>query len=77
MASAKQQLEDLKTAFTDFTADVDAKLDALSAAQGDLNPEAQAAFDELKAAVAEADARVGDADGSDADNPPPPDDGTF
>lgn len=76
MASAKDQLQDLKTSFTDFTADVDAKLDELAAAQGDLDPAAQAVFDDLKQAVADADTKIGDADGSDT-TPPPADDGTF
>lgn len=71
MATAKDQIAELAGAFRDFSADVDAKLDQLLAAQGDLNPEAQAAFDELKQAVAAADARIGDADGSDT---PPTDD---
>ncbi|WP_433460710.1 hypothetical protein [Micromonospora sp. CA-248212] len=74
MANAAEQLTDLKAAFTDFSADVDAKLDQLLQAQGQLDPAAQAVFDELKAAVADADARVGDADGS--DTPPTPDEPT-
>lgn len=65
MANATTQLTELKTAFSDFSSDVDAKLDQLLAAQGELQPDAQAVFDEIKAAVASADARVGDADGSD------------
>lgn len=72
MAKAKDQIADLKTAFTDFAADVDARLDQLRNAQGELDPEAQQIFDELKQAVADADARIGDADGSDT----PPADGT-
>ncbi|MCX5066640.1 hypothetical protein OOJ91_12200 [Micromonospora lupini] len=74
MATAKDQLTDLKTAFTDFAADVDAKLNQLIEAQGNLTPDAQAVFDELKAAVADADTRVGDADGS--DTPPTPEEPT-
>jgi hypothetical protein len=65
MASAKDQLTGLQGQFTDFAADVDAKLDQLAAAQGDFNPEAQAVFDQIKQAVSDADTRVGDADGSD------------
>lgn len=74
MATAKQQISELRAAFSDFARDVDAKLDALANAQGDLNAEAQAEFDALKQAVADADAKIGDADGS--DTPPPVDDGT-
>ncbi|WP_328344826.1 hypothetical protein [Micromonospora sp. NBC_00421] len=70
MATAAEQLNDLKTAFTDFTADVDAKLDQLLAAQKNLDPDAQAVFDDLKAAVASADDRIGDADGSDTPTEP-------
>lgn len=69
MASAKDQLNELKSAFTDFASDVDAKLNQLLAAQGTLQPDAQAVFDDLKASVQAADERVGDADGS--DTPPP------
>ncbi len=65
MATAKEQLQELSGAFSDFVADVNAKLDQLVAAQGTLDPEAQTILDELKAAVADADAKVGDADGSD------------
>ncbi len=65
MANATTQLTELKAAFVDFSADVDAKLDQLLAAQGELQPDAQVVFDEIKAAVAAADGRVGDADGSD------------
>lgn len=65
MANATTQLTELKAAFSDFSADVDAKLDHLLAAQGELQPDAQAVFDEIKAAVQAADERVGDADGSD------------
>lgn len=74
MANAREQLTELKAAFTDFSADVDAKLDQLLAAQGELQPDAQTVFDELKAAVQDADARVGDADGSDTPAPGPVDD---
>jgi uncharacterized coiled-coil protein SlyX len=65
MATAKDQIAELRGTFTDFAADVDARLDQLLAAQGTLNAEAQAEFDALKQAVADADAKVGDADGSD------------
>ena len=71
MASAVNQLMELRTMLTDYNADVDAKLDQLLAATGELNPEAQAAFDDLKATVAAADAKIGDADGS--EKPPPAD----
>jgi hypothetical protein len=70
MASAKVQLDELKTQFSDFSSDVDAKLNQLVAAQGELSPEAQVVFDELKASVAAADSKVGDADGSDTVVPP-------
>ncbi len=73
MATAKDQIAEVKAAFADFVADVTAKLDQLVAAQGTLDPEAQTILDELKAAVAEADAKVGDAAGSDN---PPRDEGT-
>lgn len=66
MATALEQLTELKTAFTDFAADVNAKLDQLTAAQGEFTPEAQQVFNDLKQAVADADTRVGDADGSDS-----------
>lgn len=65
MASAAAQLSDLKTQFSDFASDVNAKLDQLNTAQGDFTPEAQAVFDEIKQAVSDADTSVGDADGSD------------
>jgi hypothetical protein len=65
MASAAQQLTELKTQFSDFASDVNAKLDQLNTAQGDFTPEAQQVFDELRQAVADADGRIGDADGSD------------
>ncbi|MEU4558544.1 hypothetical protein AB0F72_09140 [Actinoplanes sp. NPDC023936] len=70
MATAAEQLTELKDAFTDFRDDVNAKLDQLAAAQGNLNPEAQTVFDELKQAVADADAQVGDADGSETPTEP-------
>lgn len=73
MANAVDQLNELKTAFSDFADDVNAKLEQLNTAQGDFTPEAQAVFDELKQAVADADAKVGDADGS--DTPAEPGDG--
>jgi hypothetical protein len=72
MANAATQLTDLKTAIVDYNADVDAKLDQLLAAQGDLTPDAQVIFDDLKATVAAADAKVGDADGSDTPVEPAP-----
>ncbi len=72
MATAKEQLQELAGAFSDFVADVNAKLDQLVAAQGTLDPEAQTILDELKAAVADADAKVGDADGCGSTGPSPP-----
>jgi phage shock protein A len=65
MATAKQQLDDLKTQLGDTTADVLAKLDQLTQQLGQLDPEAQATLDEIKAGVQSLDAAVGDADGSD------------
>jgi hypothetical protein len=70
MAKATTQLNELKSAFSDFSTDVDAKLDQLLAAQGELQPDAQAVFDEIKAAVRAADEKVGDADGSDTPTVP-------
>ncbi|BAL87316.1 hypothetical protein AMIS_20960 [Actinoplanes missouriensis 431] len=70
MATAAEQLTELKNAFVDFRDDVNAKLDQLAAAQGNLTPDAQTVFDELKQAVADADAQVGDADGSDVPTEP-------
>ncbi len=69
MASAAQQLNDLKAQLADTTSDILAKLDQLEAAQGDLNPDAQAVLDEIKSAVQDLDDRVGDADGSDQPEP--------
>lgn len=68
---ARDQLADLRTQVSDFISDVDARLDSLAQKQGDFEPEAQAEFDQLKEAVAAADARVGDADGSDTAAPAP------
>ena len=66
MASAKEQLSEFKGQFADFVSDVDAKIDQLVQAQGQLEPEAQTIYDDLKSSLAAADSRVGDADGSDA-----------
>lgn len=65
VTDALTELTELKGDLASYTDDVSAKLDQLLAAQGALTPEAQTVFDELKAAVAEAHAKVGDADGSD------------
>ncbi len=65
MATAKQQLDELKTQLSDTTADVLAKLDQLTQQLGQLDPEAQATLDEIKAGVQSLDEAVGDADGSD------------
>jgi hypothetical protein len=64
VATITQQLTELKAQFTDFAGDVDARLAQLAEAQGTFTPEAQALFDELRASVQAADAKVGDADGS-------------
>ena len=72
MANAREQLGELRGMFTDFVADVDARLNQLQEAQGNFTPEAQAEFDALKQAVSEADGRVGDADGSDTPAEPAP-----
>lgn len=69
MASALEQLTELKAQIADTTSDVLAKLDQLTAQLGELTPEAQAVLDEIKAGVQQLDATVGDADGS--DTPPP------
>jgi len=63
--TATDNLTELKTDLVDVFADIDAKLDRLIAAQGDLNPEAQEVFDEIKGIVAAKDAEIGDEDGSD------------
>lgn len=70
MASAAQQLTDLKAQIGDTTADVLAKLDQLSQQAANLSPEAQATLDEIKAGVQQLDDAVGDADGSDTPAPP-------
>lgn len=70
MATAAQQLTDLKAQLADTTADILAKLDQLSQQAGNLSPEAQATLDEIKAGVQQLDATVGDADGSDTPAPP-------
>lgn len=70
MASAKEQLTELKTQLADTTADVLAKLDQLTQQLGQLDPEAQATLDEIKAGVQSLDQAVGDADGSDTPAPP-------
>jgi hypothetical protein len=69
MATAAQQLTDLKAQFADTTSDVLAKLDQLTQQLGQLDPAAQATLDEIKAGVQQLDDAVGDADGS--DTPPP------
>lgn len=58
MASAKDQINELSAKVDDLAADMRAK-------QGTLDPEAQAAMSALAAKVADLDAEVGDADGSD------------
>jgi len=69
MASAAEQLTNLKAQLADTTADVLAKIDQLTAQLGTLSPEAQATLDEIVAGVTSLDSTVGDADGS--DTPPP------
>lgn len=71
MATANEQLVELKAQIADTTADVLAKLDQLQQQVGTLPPDAQATLDEIKAGVAELDAVVGDADGSDTPTEPP------
>ena len=75
VASAAEQLNELRNLVTDAFADVTSKLDQLAAAQGELTPEAQEIFDDIKNRVSELDSRVGDADGS--DQPTEPDDQQF
>lgn len=65
MATAAEQLTDLKAQLADTTSDVLAKLDQLTEQLGQLSPEAQATLDEIKAGVQGLDDVVGDADGSD------------
>lgn len=65
MSQITEQLNELKTQLADFVADVDARLDQLRTAQGTFEPEAQEIFDGIKQRVADEDAKVGDADGSD------------
>lgn len=69
MATAAEQLTDLKAQLADTTADVLAKIEDLTAQLGELSPEAQATLDEIKAGVAALDTTVGDADGSDVATP--------
>lgn len=71
MASAAQQLTDLKAQLADTTADVLAKLQQLTDQLGQLPADAQATLDEIKAGVQNLDDAVGDADGSDTPAPSP------
>lgn len=70
MAKITEQLRELKTQFSDFAADVSAKLQQLADAQGTFSAEAQQVFNELQEAVKAADTSVGDADGSDTPTVP-------
>lgn len=70
MATAAEQLLELKAQLADTTSDVLAKLDQLTEQIGQLSPEAQATLDEIRAGVQQLDDTVGDADGSEV--PPPP-----
>ena len=65
MATAAEQLTELKAQLADTTSDVLAKLDQLTEQLGQLTPEAQAVLDEIKAGVQSLDETVGDADNSD------------
>lgn len=65
MATASQQLADLKTQIGDTTRDVLAKIEQLSQQADTLTPEAQQTLDDIKAGVQSLDDAVGDADGSD------------
>lgn len=65
MASAAQQLSDLKAQLADTTADVLAKIQQLTDQLGQLPTDAQATLDDIKAGVQQLDDAVGDADGSD------------
>lgn len=71
MATAAEQLTELKAQLADTSADVLAKIDQLTAQLGTLSPEAQATLDEIVAGVSSLDTTVGDADGSDVPPPPP------
>lgn len=66
MATAAEQLLELKAQLADTTADVLAKIGQLTEQLGELSPEAQATLDEIRAGVQQLDDTVGDADGSDA-----------
>ncbi len=77
MASAKDQLDALKTQFDDTRADVTAKLgeltakvDQLTQQLGELPADAQQTLDAIKADIQALDEAVGDADGSDTPVPP-------
>lgn len=70
MATANEQLVELKAQVADVAADVLAKLEQLEQQAGNLTPEAQATLDEIKGAVTALDEAVGDADGSDTPVPP-------
>lgn len=62
MANEVEQLDEIKTKLADVHGDVKAKLDQVRA---EVSPEGQTALDEIKAALDNFDAEVGDADGSD------------
>ena len=70
MATAAQQLTELKTQLSDTTSDVLAKIQQLTDQLGTLPADAQATLDEIKAGVESLDEAVGDADGS--ENPATP-----
>jgi hypothetical protein len=63
-----EDLNALNLQVAEFVEDVDARVAALEAAQGNFTVEGQAAFDALKAIVAGGVVAVGDADGD--GNPP-------
>lgn len=77
MASAKEQLDALKTQFDDTRSDVTARLgelngkvDQLTQQLGELPADAQQTLDSIKADIQALDEAVGDADGSDTPVPP-------
>ena len=73
MATAREQLAATNARLDDFLADVGASLAILTTKAGQLDAEGQAELDLLNSKLAEADAGVGDADGS--DTPAVPDEG--
>lgn len=70
MASAAEQITVLNARFEDLVRDVKANTEILQTKAGLLDEEGQAALDRLSSNIADFDAQIGDADGSDADAAP-------